>query len=50
MPFRDLERDLREHNKLLGQEQRAHNQYMDKVVYTNTPTAAYYEKFNTTTR
>uniref|UniRef100_A0A1B6BY07 RIB43A-like with coiled-coils protein 2 n=2 Tax=Clastoptera arizonana TaxID=38151 RepID=A0A1B6BY07_9HEMI len=47
---RDLEWNLREFNKTLGQEQSAHNQYMEKVVYTNTPTAAYYEQFNTTTR
>jgi len=37
-------------NKRLMEEQRAHKEYLNKVVYTNIPTAAYYDQFNKSTR
>ncbi|CAH1408024.1 unnamed protein product [Nezara viridula] len=37
-------------NETLGKEQKLRREYLDKVVYTNTPTAAFYNQFNKTTR
>ncbi|XP_054636545.1 RIB43A-like with coiled-coils protein 1 [Dunckerocampus dactyliophorus] len=37
-------------NKQLAQEQQAHQQYLNKQLYTNKPTLAYFHQFNTTSR
>ncbi|KAG8554715.1 hypothetical protein GDO81_003872 [Engystomops pustulosus] len=47
---REMRKRLDEYNKQLSREQRAHMEYMDKVVYTNNPTAHYHTQFNTTSR
>ena len=46
----ELAKQLADENKRLGNEQQAFGEYMDKEVYTNEPTAAYFMQFNTTTR
>ena len=46
----ELAKQLADENKRLGNEQKAFGEYMDKEVYTNEPTAAYFMQFNTTTR
>ncbi|XP_069841892.1 RIB43A-like with coiled-coils protein 2 isoform X2 [Dendropsophus ebraccatus] len=38
------------YNQQLSREQRAHLEYLDNVVYTNSPTAHYHTQFNTTSR
>ncbi|XP_038604118.1 RIB43A-like with coiled-coils protein 1 [Tachyglossus aculeatus] len=38
------------YNQQLAQEQRAHKEYLDKVVYTNQPTAQYHLQFNSSSR
>jgi len=47
---RDIQKQQADENRRLGQEQNAHQDFMDKEVYTNPPTAAYFMQFNTTTR
>ncbi|KAG8267172.1 Protein Tax-1 [Homalodisca vitripennis] len=47
---KEIEREVREQNRILDCERKRQQEYLDKVVYTNTPTAAYFEQFNTTTR
>ncbi|XP_071980404.1 RIB43A-like with coiled-coils protein 1 [Engystomops pustulosus] len=47
---REMRKRLDEYNKQLSREQRAHMEYLDKVVYTNNPTAHYHTQFNTTSR
>ena len=47
---RELLKDLSEENRRLQAEQRSHQEYLQKVVYTNQPTAAYFMQFNTTSR
>ena len=47
---RDLEKQNADTNKRLGDEQKEHTDYMNKEVYTNAPTAAYFMQWNTTTR
>lgn len=49
---KDVERmkELAEENRKMGIEQKHHKEYMDKIVYSNRPTAAYYEQFNKSTR
>uniref|UniRef100_A0A6I8NRW7 RIB43A-like with coiled-coils protein 1 n=1 Tax=Ornithorhynchus anatinus TaxID=9258 RepID=A0A6I8NRW7_ORNAN len=51
---RELARRLRRgqdlYNRQLAQEQRAHKEYLDKVVYTNQPTAQYHLQFNSSSR
>ena len=37
-------------NRRLAQEQNSHKEFLDKEVYTNPPTAAYFMQFNTTSR
>lgn len=37
-------------NKQLADEQKRNNEFIEKVVYTNPPTMAYFEQFNTTSR
>jgi len=45
-----IARQLKEENQRLAREQKAHQEYLNKDVYTNDPTAAYFMQFNTTTR
>jgi hypothetical protein len=47
---RELARELELENRRLNNEQKSHLEYMNKVVYTNQPTAAYFMQFNTSTR
>lgn len=47
---KDLNKQLATENNRLGNEQNAHQGYLDKEVYTNRPTAAYFMQWNTTTR
>ncbi|XP_041349101.1 RIB43A-like with coiled-coils protein 2 [Gigantopelta aegis] len=47
---RELQQQLADENRRLGQEQTDHKNYLYKEVYTNPPTAAYFMQFNTTTR
>lgn len=47
---RDLRKQLADENLRLGQEQKAHNEYLEKEVYTNRPNAGYFMQWNTTTR
>jgi hypothetical protein len=46
----ELRKQLTDENRRLANEQKAHLSYLDKEVYTNEPTAAYFMQFNTTTR
>lgn len=46
----ELLRKLTEENKRLEYEQKAHQDYLNKTVYTNQPTAAYFMQFNTSSR
>lgn len=45
-----LEKDLYDDNQRLANEQRNLKAYLDRVVYTNQPTAAYFTQFNTSSR
>ncbi|XP_033647510.1 RIB43A-like with coiled-coils protein 2 [Asterias rubens] len=45
-----LEKEQVESNIRLGSEQKSNLDYMDKEVYTNRPTAAYFQQWNTTSR
>jgi hypothetical protein len=47
---KELLRQLNEENKRLDYEQKSHQDYLKRVVYTNQPTAAYFMQFNTSTR
>ena len=47
---RELLQKLTDENKRLDYEQKSHKDYLDKVVYTNQPTASYFMQFNTSTR
>ena len=47
---KELAKLLTEDNKRLEYEQKQHQEFLDKVVYTNQPTAAYFMQFNTQTR
>ena len=47
---KELNKQLTDENKRLEFEQRSHQEFLNKVVYTNQPTAAYFMQFNTTTR
>lgn len=46
----DLRKQLDDENKRLNYEQKSHLEHLDKVAYTNQPTAAYFMQFNTSTR
>ena len=48
--IRELQKRLDEENKRLQFEQKAHQNFLNKTVYTNQPTAAYFMQFNTSTR
>lgn len=39
-----------EENRKLAEEQRARKCYYEKIVYKNSPTSAFYDQFNTSTR
>lgn len=45
-----IAKQLEDENKRLAMEQQQHQDYLNKDVYTNDPTAAYFLQFNTTTR
>jgi len=47
---KEIDKEVREQNRILQSEQKRQLEYLDKVVYTNTPTAAYFQQFNTTSR
>jgi hypothetical protein len=47
---RTLDHDLYNDNQRLANEQRHLKSYLDRVVYTNQPTAAYFMQFNTSSR
>lgn len=47
---RALYHDLSHDNQRLSNEQRNLKAYLDRVVYTNQPTAAYFTQFNTSSR
>lgn len=47
---KELERQQADENKRLAAEQKNHQDFMDKEVYTNKPNAAYFQQWNTTTR
>ncbi|XP_017775784.1 PREDICTED: RIB43A-like with coiled-coils protein 2 [Nicrophorus vespilloides] len=47
---RQLNKQVAEENKRLSIEQKNHQQYLKRIVYTNKPTAAYYDQFNRTAR
>ncbi|GLV36089.1 uncharacterized protein CBL_01853 [Carabus blaptoides fortunei] len=48
--YKELSKQLAEHNRTLAKEQKAYTDYLDRVVYSNKPTTAYFEQFNTTSR
>jgi hypothetical protein len=47
---RELLKRLDDENKRLQYEQKSHQMFLNKTVYTNQPTAAYFMQFNTSTR
>ncbi|XP_018424640.1 PREDICTED: RIB43A-like with coiled-coils protein 2 [Nanorana parkeri] len=47
---REIRKRTDQYNQQLNREQRAHLEYLDKVLYTNHPTGHYHSQFNTTTR
>lgn len=48
--FRTLMQQLQEENTHIADEQKAHTNYMENVVFTNQPTIEYFSQFNTSTR
>jgi hypothetical protein len=47
---RAIEHDIYNDNQRLANEQHNLKEYLDRVIYTNQPTAAYFMQFNTTSR
>jgi hypothetical protein len=47
---RAFRHEVNEDNQRLSNEQRNLKAYLDRVVYTNQPTAAYFTQFNTSSR
>ena len=47
---RNKNKNVAEENLKLAMEQKAHQEFLDKQVYINPPTAAYFQQFNTITR
>lgn len=45
-----LEKEQVESNLRLSADQKAHQEYLNKEVYTNPPTASYFQQFNTSSR
>jgi hypothetical protein len=48
--YRELNKKIMEQNKQLCKEQTTNQEYVEHVLFTNVPTAEYYDQFNTTTR
>lgn len=46
----EIRKQLDDENKRLDYEQKSHQEHLNKVAYTNQPTAAYFMQFNTSTR
>jgi len=46
----ELQKKQAEENLRLAAEQRAHTEYLQKEVYTNQPTSAYFDQFNRSSR
>lgn len=46
----ELRKRQDDENKRLNYEQKSHQEHLNKVAYTNQPTAAYFMQFNTSTR
>ncbi|GJQ77351.1 hypothetical protein Trydic_g20761 [Trypoxylus dichotomus] len=47
---KNMEKELADENMRMGIEQKNKKDYLENVVYTNRPTAAYFDQFNTSTR
>jgi len=47
---RELNKKIAEENLRLAEQQKQHQEYLNRVVYKNQPTAAFYEQFNKGTR
>lgn len=47
---RELNKQILEQNKQLSKEQTRNRERAEHVIFTNVPTAAYYDQFNTITR
>ena len=47
---RDIDEQLATENRRLAGEQKSHQYYLDKDVYTNVPTAAYFMQWNSSSR
>lgn len=47
---REIDRRVAEENARLANEQRGHQEFLAKEVYTNAPTASYFMQWNTTSR
>ncbi|XP_071960398.1 RIB43A-like with coiled-coils protein 2 [Antedon mediterranea] len=45
-----LEKDQADENRRLSAEQRSHKDYLDNEVYTNKPTAQFFQQWNTSSR
>lgn len=43
---RDIKKKVAEENLQLAHQQKSHQEYLNRVVYKNKPTAAYFEQFN----
>merc|ERR1712226_1206915 len=48
--IRNRNKEVAKENLNLAFEQKAHKEFLDKQVYINPPTAAYFQQFNTITR
>lgn len=48
--LKELEKKNAEQNSDMAQEQRLRQDYVNKIVYSNTPSEEYYQQFNTSTR
>lgn len=48
--LRELNRKIADENLQLAEQQKSHQDYLNRVAYKNTPTAAFYEQFNKGTR
>ena len=46
----EINRQSADENRRLAQEQKARKLFLDREVYTNSPTAAYFMQFNTCSR
>ncbi|XP_068083123.1 RIB43A-like with coiled-coils protein 2 [Anabrus simplex] len=47
---REINKQILGQNKQLSAQQKSYQEYVEKILYTNKPTAAYFEQFNTSTR